>query len=378
MMGSPRFRTALGLLLLVVACKDTQIKNRCQQDSDCGAASAFRCEPSTGTCYCRTDGACKTSEFCNPAGFCQDRAGCEKNSDCIDPGHFCDTSTGGCLPKGRCTMDLHCPLGQVCDAAKTTCVEGCKSHGDCSGVSCRCGTAACECSGTTPEERAKCQVGVCDPYFCADSSYCKFGELCGVRPDAGSDIAQCYTDFDPDYRPYCSNCTYGGGLDVCGRGANYCLVDTVHAGNSFCGADCSEGQACPRGYKCSDVIVVFSRWSCTRDNPSCPGNPALPCSGDSDCRRGGKCLKAAGEPTGMCSGACAIDPEETVGFCSCQVDEDCAQQSCTAGECSISRKSCTVDADCKTIRCVDHQGSGGCFVGQNCAPADGLTCLEVQ
>jgi hypothetical protein len=27
---------------------------------------------------------------------------------------------------------------------------------------------------------------------------------------------------------------------------------------------------------------------------------------------------------------------------------------------------------------VDFQGAGGCWIGENCAPANGLTCLQVK
>ena len=77
------------------------------------------------------------------------------------------------------------------------------------------------------------------------------------------------------------------------------LIDTRNAGNFFCGADCSEGQACPRGYGCQDVIVVLTQWSCTRSNPACPINPMLPCTTDADCKRGGVCGKNPGEATGF-------------------------------------------------------------------------------
>jgi hypothetical protein len=36
------------------------------------------------------------------------------------------------------------------------------------------------------------------------------------------------------------------------------------------------------------------------------------------------------------------------------------------------------DQDCRSIRCVDFQGGGGCLIGQNCAPANGLSCTEVK
>ncbi|MDP1825286.1 MAG: hypothetical protein Q8L48_18665 [Archangium sp.] len=367
-------------VLAMAGCKDTRLGGKgCREDKECGSpTSAYRCEAQTGVCYCRTDDACPGAQFCNVAGFCQDRSGCENNQDCLDTSTFCDTSSGQCLPRGRCSSDLQCVLGEVCDVARSRCVMGCRTNGDCNGTSCRCADVACSCTGTTPEELARCEIGTCDPEFCADSTFCRFGESCGVQPDAGSPRARCYTDYDTRLRPYCDNCTFGGGVSICGTGPNYCLIDTRHPGNSFCGADCASGQSCPRGYACQDVIVVVSQWACTRTNPSCPVNSALPCATDAECRRGGTCAKAPGQTMGYCAGKCAVDEGDEDGFCTCQVDDDCAQETCSAGECSVSRRSCVVDTDCRSIRCVDFQGGGGCFIGSNCAPANGLSCNEVK
>jgi hypothetical protein len=366
------------LLIVIGGCRDTRVgTGGCREDGDCGMpAAAHRCEERTGVCFCRTNEACPAAQFCNLAGYCQDRAGCEKNSDCLDPSLFCDTGSGTCLSRGRCATDVQCGLGQVCDSRRSVCVEGCRNSGDCNGISCRCGDEACACTGTTPEERQRCSIGVCDVTFCASQSYCRFGESCGV-PDGGSRAA-CFDDYSPDTRPYCDNCVFGGGTSICGRGANYCLIDTRTPGNSYCGADCAEGQSCPRGFACQDVIVVSSQWACTKANPACPTNPSLPCMEDRDCRRGGQCVKAPGAASGTCAGKCAVDEGDNQGFCSCQVDADCAQETCSAGECSISRKRCVTDAECRTIRCVDFQGGGGCLIGQNCAPSNGLSCNDVR
>jgi hypothetical protein len=48
------------------------------------------------------------------------------------------------------------------------------------------------------------------------------------------------------------------------------------------------------------------------------------------------------------------------------------------GECSISRKRCVTSDDCRSIRCVDFSGAGGCLIGQNCAPASGLSCNDIR
>lgn len=362
------------------SCRDNRLGGKgCTEDKECGTpTSAFRCETQTGVCYCRTDDACSGSQFCNIAGFCQDRSGCQDNQDCLDTTTFCDTTSGQCLPRGRCSSDLQCVLGEVCDVARARCAMGCRTSGDCNGSSCRCGDVACTCSGTSPEALASCTIGVCDSDFCTDSNSCRFGETCGVEPDAGSSRAHCYQDYDARLRPYCDNCSIGGGSPPCGTGPNLCLIDTRNVGNNFCGADCSAGQTCPRGYACQDVIVVSTQWRCTRSNPACPTNPALSCATDEECERGGVCVKASGSPNGFCAGRCNIDEGDEEGYCGCQVDADCARETCTAGECSISRRSCVVDEDCRSIRCVDYQGSGGCFVGSNCAPSNGLSCFEVK
>lgn len=379
----------LGLGL--ASCGGPKIKpHGCRQDSDCGVvASDWRCETQTGECYCRTDNACPPAQYCNPEGFCQNRSGCTTNADCADPSTFCDTSTNQCLPKGRCNSDLQCDLGQVCDFAKSSCVPGCRFNGDCPGSSCRCGDVPCACSGTSTEDLAKCTIGTCDPYFCSDNTFCKFGEQCGVPDDAGTPGTdggmarnRCYSDFDIDHRPYCGNCSSGGGISTCGTGANYCLIDTANPGNFYCGVDCSEGQGCPRGYGCQDVVVVFTRWQCSAANPACPADPTLPCTSDANCKHGGKCAKTGGTAdgggVGFCVGQCSVGEGDPTGFCTCQQDSDCAQETCTMGECSISRRKCVNDTDCRAIRCVDFDGVGGCLIGQNCAPDNGLSCLQVQ
>jgi hypothetical protein len=124
---------------------------------------------------------------------------------------------------------------------------------------------------------------------------------------------------------------------------------------------------------------VYTQNACSRSAPACPANTSLPCTKDTDCKRGGTCSKPSGAATGFCVGACALAEGDSQGFCSCQVDADCAQETCgSGGECSISRRKCVNDGDCRTIRCVDFDGIGGCLIGQNCAPDNGLSCVQVR
>lgn len=371
--------TLLALTLGACGGDDLQ-EGSCAEDSQCGTpAEAFRCDAETGACFCRTDAACSSTQSCNSVGFCQDRAGCETNADCLDPNLFCDTTSGSCLQIGRCANDLHCNIGEVCDLARNTCVPGCRSHGDCPGVSCRCEGEACGCEGTTPEERQACQIGVCDGNFCADQSFCPYGQKCGVVAGSGSTLTQCYSDFDADRRPYCASCVGGSvGLQYCGNGPNYCLVDTANAGNYFCGVDCTnDGNSCPNGYTCSDVIRVYKQ--CSRTQPCAP-DPSLTCSTDADCSFGGTCTKASPlAATGSCTPPCTIDENDEFGFCGCQADKDCPTDTCSGSSCNTSKVPCAGNDDaCRQIRCVAYRGAGGCFIGRNCAPGNNLSCIDIQ
>src|SRR5262249_39944214 len=162
------------------------------------------------------------------------------------------------------------------------------------------GDGGCLCSANDQASRQTCEIGVCDPYFCADNSFCAYGQQCGLLPDSGISYTQCYSDYDPTYRPYCATCSIGGGLQTCGTGPNYSRIDTAHPGSFFCGSDCSTGQICPRGYSCQDVIVVGlpGTQQCARSNPVCNPNSSLPCHIDSDCRRGGLCSVPFGQDAG--------------------------------------------------------------------------------
>jgi hypothetical protein len=164
--------------------------------------------------------------------------------------------------------------------------------------------------------------------------------------------------------------------ELCGRGANYCLVETAPGGSAFCGVDCSAGQGCPHGYQCADVVVAYSGSRCRADS-ECPPDSNLPCHSEADCPRGGQCVKASGQQVGACAGRCDVAEGDVLGYCSCQQDTDCAQGTCSQGACTLSRKPCVTDTDCRPVRCVDFKGVGGCLIGQNCAPDEGLTCAEV-
>jgi hypothetical protein len=382
------------LAALLAGCpNDKKLVSGCRSDSDCGDPAVYRCEVETAQCLCKTNAACKEGEFCNSQGYCQAHVGCYETRDC-PAGFFCDPTTSTCLASGRCASDLHCPLGQLCDQSTSTCKAGCRTHGDCDATqrqACVCpaaasdagagggGEAPCSCEGTTDEERAKCAVGRCAAQVCVDNSWCGYGEVCRTPPEGG--LPKCQTDYDNDLRPYCANCVYSPGQDSCGKGANFCLYST-YTGRTYCGVDCSDGQECPYGYDCSDVIVVWTRTQCgaTDECMSPDHRTNLPCNVDDDCPNHGLCGHDPGMPMGYCYGRCTFHEGASQSFCSCVADEDCAQDICVAETrtCSISKRPCDPNGTgCKKVRCVDFGDKGGCLIGQNCKPLEGLTCSDV-
>lgn len=367
-------------LLCAAACgKGEKVISGCELDSDCGDVKSHRCDVSTGTCLCRNSDACADGEMCNSSGYCQKTIGCFDTNDCPD-GYFCDPERHVCLQLGRCASDLHCLFGQVCDALTNTCREGCRSHGDCTfGAACRCGGTDCSCDALDEKARMACAIGTCDSSRCVSSDYCAFGEVCTGGSEAGGSGTSCESDYDVSSRPYCDACTSGvAGGQTCGRGPNFCLYST-YTGTQFCGADCSGGQACPNGFACNDVIVVWMRTLCS-DASDCrkPENiSSVPCASDTDCPNSARCDTASG----FCYGACIRHEGSSQSFCACVEDDDCAQDSCdpVTRTCTTTRQPCDPALDnCPKIRCVDFGNKGGCLIGKNCAPEEGLTCEDMD
>jgi len=377
---------ALGAALAVAACtSNDRLVSGCSSDEECGNPAHWRCELTTGECLCRTADACKTGESCNSQGYCQAQVGCYESRDC-PPGFFCDSTTNTCLADGRCATDLHCGPGELCDAATKICKPGCRSHGDCRlGEACLCREIAddgserevpCGCEASDEAGRKACPIGRCSTEACVDDAFCGWGELC-VAPSETA-LPQCQSAYDPETTPYCDNCVYNPTGAPCGKGPNFCLYST-YTQSTYCGVDCSQGQACPNGYDCADVIVVWTKTRCT-SNAQCASaenRTDLRCETDADCPNHGLCDQASG----FCYGKCSFHEGANESFCACVVDDDCANDSCdpTSWTCSITKRDCTPDGqECGRIRCVDFGTKGGCHIGQNCKPLEGLSCSDLR
>ncbi|HEY8207635.1 MAG TPA: hypothetical protein VIG99_09150 [Myxococcaceae bacterium] len=205
----------------------------CTTDASCGTAGVHnRCDPVSGTCRCRDDLGCTpppggTPQYCNALGFCQSLS-CTSDRDCpvsaVNP-TFCDITTGTCIPIVACTLDDHCPFGQICTANR--CQSGCRTDNGC-------------------PLRQACLNGQCQN-FCRDNQLCsQSNQFCNTS--SGVCSAQ-------PGRVDCANC--GSNPFACGNDpdAATCLVFIAEGQQqSFCGMACEENEDCPSGFDCDGVI----------------------------------------------------------------------------------------------------------------------------
>jgi hypothetical protein len=377
-----------------------EVKSACTVDSDCDPAGEgyLRCDAAQGFCLCTDDRGCGTGEKCNALGSCQADSGCNSNVDCGD-NLFCDVTTSQCLAvdecgagDGRrcCVLDSQCGFGNVCDTLSRQCVPGCRDTADC--------ILGQACVRALGQALGQCAAGVC-----SGDNLCGFGEVC-------SSDGACERD---TRGPYCLGCAGGVASDDCGQRGNFCLTDTVNGGE-FCGIDCGGGEACPFGYTCGDVIIIppqapfCAAEVCLKDDGaatgrcSSPQNAGVVCSVDADCPigfPGGDCPRArvgncridqlrscdtdvdCGDGDECVKQECRFGEGDVTGYCSCTRDSDCPRDTCKdidptsgLGFCELSGHVCVEDRDCEAIiQCID----GGCFIGRNCAPADGRTCRDL-
>jgi hypothetical protein len=398
---------------------DKKADNSCEENADC-TAPGTRCDLASKQCVCASDEACDENFFCNLAGVCQALAGCVRNSDCErQQGTYCDIASGQCLqgpPEmllSLCGLATHCPYGTTCRGGR--CEASCFDDGD------------CVLGQVCYQEQCVSGNGVC-----SSDPFCGYGELCSDRTVPST----CRED---RRGPFCRGCTFrtAANPEPCDHPRNFCLINSLESGSFpyFCGVDCSLGQQCPNGYGCNGVVILtedtcnaqadcrceegnvayatatctvavacdprlpngmpdndarFCRYDGQRDcNSGVEGGPAscfvpkdqrfgfCSCGTDSDCADGGTCVGGL-----CCVGEvrtdrdCVAGENRVSGYCTCATDDDCPRDVCdgSRGACAITGLPCTPGAnDCGPIPCVE----GGCLIGQNCAPLQGLSCSIV-
>jgi hypothetical protein len=408
--------TTAGVFSGLGACKKAATGSTCASNVDCRAPGT-RCDTTVHQCICATDEACPMGQFCNHAGVCQGIAGCTNNSDCTKPNTYCDAMSGTCLEGpalqvgSMCGLATHCPYGTVCMSG--TCQDGCFGDGDCT-------------LGQV------CLQGVCTTAqgICSSDMFCKYGETCSNATSPST----CRRDLRG---PYCRGCTgrTQANPEPCDDPRNFCLINSLERGGhpEYCGVDCSLGQECANGYHCDGVVILtqqictlqaqckcdrasitFATATCTisascdphlsngqpdpnadfcllTGHPQCNSgtttgtaacvvargqtNGFCECAHNSDCPSGGTCVDGA-----CCMGGvphperiCSTGEADVSGFCTCATDSDCPRDVCDGSRsaCVITGQPCTPGSnDCGPIPCV----MGGCVIGKNCAPNEGLTC----
>lgn len=219
----------------------------CISDLSCNGGVNNYCDMATGTCKCRNDSGCAQTpvpQYCNGLGFCQSLA-CTSNRDCPPSASnplFCDVTTSRCIASTLCTLDEHCPFGQICDTGLRQCRSGCRRDEGC-------------------PQRQACISGSCTQ-FCRANEYCsQANQFC---------TASTGTCAGRPGRVDCWDCTNNSG--ICGNNG-VCLTFVSEGQNqrSFCGMYCSQQQDCPSGYDCGGVI-----FPCNEEGGICPGDTDNP------------------------------------------------------------------------------------------------------
>jgi hypothetical protein len=409
--------SALAMTLFgALGCEETKVgTGSCVSHDECGEYQA--CDMDTGACICVDDRGCGDGEFCNAAARCQALSGCRTNSDCLVVeddlcgSSFCDITSNRCIgycecdpeeDEVCCSLDSQCAYNEICEDFSGKCRSGCRSDGDCMpGYGCT-------------DIQAGGGVGVCTEGICTANNQCKYGELCNLE------TGECIFD---SRGPYCESCTGGVASEDCGDPGNYCLLDTTDPTGqaSFCGVNCAQGQACPNGYSCNEVIILPSSTpTCgveicviTEGQPTgyCSQNTTINCSANADCPMGppggncpravtGNCLidqtqdctediECCSDPTACPEGSCVKQrcrggEGSAYGVCSCTRDLDCPRDECRGadltdmdnpitGYCHLSGHPCYEDIDCDVIACI----RGGCRIGANCTTGNDRSCRDI-
>ncbi len=221
--------------------------------------------------------------------------------------------------------------------------------------SCRCGELACACTGTTPAEVAQLRARGVRPQLLRDSSFCHFGELCGVPPDAGERRRAvprnvCYSDFDLDRRPYCARCTNGGGHRHL-RHRRQLLHHRHPHRRHLLRRRLQRGPGVPprlrlprHSHRLHPLAVQRDRRP-ARPTRRCPARPT-PTASAAALRQVPPARRPASAP-----GMCRLREGSSFGYCSCQVDLDCAAAVAAAPASAPSAGSkCVTDQDCRSIQ----------------------------
>lgn len=271
---------ALGLLLLLSACKDDNLRMfaSCEADAECGKIESCVegvCRPncvididcgSDAYCYefsCyyysaerKEDSQCVTYEDCRTGFVCVDgvcREGCTEDKHCDENQHCVENPDGNLGVCRECGSDTDCKIHHIC--RENHCIFKCFIDEHCSessfGHACNTESGRCvECvSSDSCRENQKCEDNVCVDMDlkCNDSKDCPLEfPVCWAN---GQRCVKCLSKFDCNDGEYCINhqcervCKYR--TDCFNE--QYCYT----AGDNYgiC-VDCYEDSQCPANSEC--------------------------------------------------------------------------------------------------------------------------------
>ncbi len=312
--------------------------NNCKSDADCTDPRAkciagfcsihLRCCRSRCGMPCSSDSECDANETCDH-GCCKMENECQSSKDCKEK-HYCDQSTGLCVP--GCQIDIDCGLP---DPKKNRCRFKCKNNKCIEDCSCRNPQLDCEPVKFCPKDQTKpnapcrkpvgpickscssdmdcaCKKGDDCKYFCARKE-CKQDTDCANMPGGATKCynGRCATkkacrttaDCDPNLHEKCEN-------GFCAENCNNRCIKLKSGARCFTGCDPKgDGRECPARLTCIELLPQSA------SGPSCPGKGGI-CKTDSDCS--GK-YKRCG-PDGRCT-ACSrgkvcrnLDPNDSTKY----------------------------------------------------------------
>ena len=401
---------------VMVASKDGVT---CDDGDPCNEATACaggKCAGGKPACECQKNADCQPKDDGNPCNgtlYCQFAAGkgscavkpgsvvtCQTSGDSACRRNTCDAKTGSCamaaINVGKtCDDGDPCTLGEVCAAQK--CGGGkakpCGGGDACATKSCNPKTGACDGPGLKPGDA------------CNDSNACTGGDKCvGAScigtPKPCDDGNSCTAETCDKAAGTCTAKATGEGLpcnadnnkctplDACNKGTckvgapltcsdgNPCTSDAcdknlgkcVHKPNAL---NCSDGQKCTLGDKCSGGTCK-------------PGEPRVckdgnACTDDSCNTNTGGCLFAKHARSCSDGSSCTIKDRCSNGKCSgtlhcsdgnpCTKDGLCGGKSCNFGVAEGWEKQCGVNRVCIKTSCQLRSPPAGMLTVYGTGPA---------
>lgn len=251
------------------------------------------------------------------------------------------------------------------------------------------GGAGCPCSGNADCDQSICletASGATCAAPCTDASSCSKDEVCASIPGAGGDSASVCVQVAAHL---CDPCKSNAACSAPGAEGATCVKRGAEG--NFCGVACGAGKSdCPSGTACVDAVDVdggTSKQCMPAEGATCSCSPlaiskeltttcvvsgdgGAGCPGVRACLADGKEGAPAGGGLSICMGG-SPSSESCNGL-----DDDCDSETDEGATCD-DNDACTTDA-CTAGTCVHTKTTAACDDGDACTEADSCatgTCV---